>query len=390
MLKQEYKSKAILSVINKKDVRRWNLWSKDEDKYMQSSNIADNLIRKKYTINPLKKYSYNRKDVYLPTEVEDFLSLKLVDRYLRRVYKVIQSDRNKIIRQIKLLLEDEGNFVIIRQDIKSFYESIDFEKCLFKIKNDMILSPKGLNILISLKDRYFNVKESKIGIPRGIGVSATLSELYLRDLDNTIKEDDNVIYYSRYVDDIFIVADKDKKQNIVDLINKKIENLNLSFNMKKCQFIDTTNNYSFEYLGYLFKIVLHNNGKKKISVQIAPSKVDKIKQRIYKSFLDYNKKRDFPLLLNRLRYLSCNKIIKKTENGNLIAGNSYNYCNITDNSCIKVFDKFICEKMSLFNFNPSQHRKISKISFYRAFKDKKMANFTKKQIKYIKKIWAYE
>ena len=44
-----------------------------------------------------------------------------------------------------------------------------------------------------------------LGVPRGIGISSLLSEIYMRDLDDCIKKRPEVIFYARYVDDIFIL-----------------------------------------------------------------------------------------------------------------------------------------------------------------------------------------
>src|SRR5699024_10410218 len=43
------------------------------------------------------------------------------------------------------------------------------------------------------------------GLPRGIGVSAFLSELFMRDIDNQIRNLTDLVYYARYVDDIVAV-----------------------------------------------------------------------------------------------------------------------------------------------------------------------------------------
>jgi hypothetical protein len=48
------------------------------------------------------------------------------------------------------------------------------------------------------------IKHEK-GVPRGVGISSYLSELYMENIDNEIRNLQDVIYYARYVDDIFII-----------------------------------------------------------------------------------------------------------------------------------------------------------------------------------------
>lgn len=399
MLKQIYDANAFLSVIHKEDIRKWDLWKKKDESKDKAKSLSEELRNQNYRITPLKKSSHNGKVVYFPSKPQDQFALRLVDRYLRRIYKVIQSDRAKIIRQIRVILNDSGKFTLIRSDIKSFYETIDFSKSIKKIKNDMIISPVGLSLLESVNDEYKCSSSSSKGIPRGIGISATLSELYLREVDKTLSASKDVIFYSRYVDDIFIIVDQNKSEKIKSLLTQKVNEIGLSLHPAPKQLtLETDKPCSFSYLGYLFEIKnkdIQNCGKitgkeRVIEVKISPDKVKKIKQRIYKALLDYKKNNNFQLLLNRLRYLACSKTIKKNDNGNLYAGNAYNYQYVTNPDCFKVFDAFVFNKVKGFSFTTLEHDKLKRISFYRAFQDKRVAIYTRRQISTIKEVWNYE
>lgn len=399
MLKQTYDANAFLSVIHKEDIRKWDLWKKKDESKDKAKSLSEELGIQHYSINALNKSSHNGKVVYFPSQPQDHFALRLVDRYLRRIYKVVQSDRAKIVRQISVILEDGGKFALIRSDIKSFYETIDFSKSIEKIKQDMIISPAGLSILESLKNEYQRSSASTKGIPRGIGLSATLSELYLRDLDKTFAACNDVIFYSRYVDDIFIIVDQGKSDKIKLLLIEKVSEIGLSLHPAPKQLIfETDKPCSFPYLGYLFEIqnrdVLKNEKKtgteRVVDVKIAPDKVKKIKQRIYRALLDYRSNKNFQLLLDRLRYLSCSKIIKKNDNGNLYAGNAYNYRYVSNPGCFKVFDAFLLKKIEDFAFSVLEQQKLKRISFYRAFENKNVASYTRRQSTTIKEVWSYE
>jgi hypothetical protein len=71
------------------------------------------------------------------------------------------------------------------------------------------------------------------GIAMGSPISSTMAEIYLQLLEDTYlkhsPENREILYYKRYVDDIFIICDQ-KKTN-ADTIHKTINNLdhNLQF-----------------------------------------------------------------------------------------------------------------------------------------------------------------
>lgn len=230
MLKQQYDAKALLTVIKKDDIRRWRLWDNKKERYKIAENLAKSIEEKNFTVGELRTSMFKGKIVYCPIIAVDFFALKLLDRYIRRIYKVIQSDRARIVRQIKVLLEDSGDFSLLRNDIKSFYEMINFDKCIEKFKNDMLLSSRGISLLNSLKERYQNTNGVTTGLPRGIGLSATLSEIYLRDLDKMLTEHPDVIFCSRYVDDIFILTDRSKAQIVKNMLIMKTQELDLVLN----------------------------------------------------------------------------------------------------------------------------------------------------------------
>ena len=116
---------------------------------------------------------------------------------------------------LKNLLEDGFPKLIIRTDIKSFYESIPQKDILQKIKDDNLLSIKTQKFIGEILNGY-NVAtcqtEDFKGVPRGVGVSAYLSELYMRAVDNKIKELPDLIFYARYVDDIIAVFTPQKEE----------------------------------------------------------------------------------------------------------------------------------------------------------------------------------
>ena len=90
------------------------------------------------------------------------------------------------------------------------------------INRNSLLSRKSKESILRVFNAYEKMKDKNIvpygkGVPRGIGISSPLSEVYMQDLDKTIKERQEVVFYTRYVDDIFIIlSDLGKYKTIQD------------------------------------------------------------------------------------------------------------------------------------------------------------------------------
>ena len=167
---------------------------------------ASKTAKKKYKINLEKSNVITTKPVYF-TKKEDALGyfiIKQLQRNIRKLYKVKQSDRHQIVSQLSCLLNDEFPKYLIRTDIQEFYESIPHDKLLEIIDHENLLSFTSKKYIKSILNEYKTLSASDNGLPRGIGVSAYLAELYMRQFDRKVKDDNEVIFYARYVDDIVI------------------------------------------------------------------------------------------------------------------------------------------------------------------------------------------
>lgn len=337
-------------------------------------------------------------DYYLTDDLPQKLILRKLNDNLKRLYKDEQANRRIIIRQVKTLLEENGPMWILKTDIEHFYESINKEKIILKLKNDSMLSFHSLYLIDKL---FSNDKIAGItGIPRGLNISSTLSEIYMRKFDRWIQRVIGVYYYARFVDDIVIFSnDKSIIEDINKNINSKLEE-GLKKKVRKTAIYDGSNikdSHPLEYLGYKFTTTVKGRNKF-LSLSIAEKKVKKIKSRIIYSFLDYLKNTDFNLLEKRIKFLTGNFSVKKGNDGNeLKAGIYYNYSHITD---LKVFDELnifyrkllYSRKGSLgiklnIKLSPSQKYILSKYSFKHGFLKKVYIPFTFEEMSNIKKCW---
>ena len=356
------------------------------------SALAKEIAHPSFTLSPLRIRNVSGMTVCEPSTPEDLVALRATDHYLRRIYKVRQSDRNRIVRQLKIVLEDSSHLALRKLDIRTFYESIDCDAVLEDLKKDMILGFKGIRILESLFQR---AEESGIaGLPRGICVSATLSERVGRDIDRHIRNTAGVYYAARYVDDIVLVTEAAKSDSIEASLDELLRGMGFTVNPDKRLAADLDSGPIFSYLGYEFSVesVGKPGSSRQVSVWIAPPKLKKQKTRICRAFSQFAVDGSFGLLIARLRYLACSQLIARTGNGLLMSGNAYNYCEVTDTSCLDTLDSLVRRIVSgqgrvgrlvAPQLTRSQIAALRRISFRNAFERRLQVQFTRSRAKRI-------
>nr|WP_315164205.1 antiviral reverse transcriptase Drt3a [uncultured Flavobacterium sp.] len=282
-----------------------------------------------------------------------FFAIKQLQHNLSKTFKVIQADRNKIIKQTYNLISDGFPKIIIRTDIHKFYESIPQNILFEKLENSTLLSPLSKKLLKRLFFEFERIKDESIiqpkkGIPRGFGVSAYLSELYMREIDNEIESLPDIIYYARYVDDIIAVfSPKTKSQarnyqeelkKIIkknqleindNLEGRKDKTLNIALHYDKSQNKNFIEPHSLTFLGYLFEFKHFPKAPKtQIKIKLSEQRVLRYTKRMKLSILAYNKDSKYnegiarKLLFDRLKFLSGNYHLNHNKK-NISAGIYY-------------------------------------------------------------------
>ncbi|TRX45358.1 RNA-directed DNA polymerase [Fulvivirga sp. M361] len=337
-------------------------------------------------------------DYYLTHELPQKLIIRKLNENIKRLYKDKQANRRVIIKQVRTLLAENGPMWILRTDIEKFYESINRERLLLKLRNDSMLSFHSQNLL----DKLFQNSSliGSTGLPRGLNISATLSELYMRNFDKWVRRSNGVYFYARFVDDIIIFSNSEK---VINDLNRNINrNLEKGLNKKlvKTGVYRGDNikvNKPLEYLGYQFTTETIKN-KKTLTISIANKKIKKIKSRITLSLLDFIKNENFALLENRIKFLTGNFSVRKNSEGNdLKAGIYYNYSHITN---FDIFDdlnlylrKTLYSKYGSFGLklssklNNSQRQILASYSFKHGYFKKVFCPFSVEEILDIKDCW---
>lgn len=198
-----------------------------------------------------------------------FYAMKILQRNLVHLFNVEMVNRHSVMKNLKLLLNTQTPLYIIRTDISGFFESIPQERLLRLIDRNSLLGTKAKGMVKKVLKEYERIKDigrvpAAQGVPRGIGISSPLSEIYMDRLDKIIRDRREVVFYARYVDDIFIILSslgeaKDIKGYYRDLIDL-FSRYGLALQPEgsaKCKLTDKfskdtggTVNEDFTYLGY--------------------------------------------------------------------------------------------------------------------------------------------
>jgi hypothetical protein len=272
----------------------------------------------------------------------------------------------------------------------------------------------------------FNLNNAK-GIPRGIEISPVMSELSLMNFDKEISTLDHVFYYSRFVDDIFIItSSREEPKSFLKLIRRCLPE-GLSLNHNKKTIIDVPRRSigndlsppenivaSVDYLGYKICVIdyalnplrpgnpspLKTSEYRDVRVDITRKKIDKIKAKISKAFYAHAKKPDFELLKDRIIFLSTNRdLINKVNRRKIPTGVYYSHSD-ADQPCLSLIeiDKFL--KVLIHSpqgrmgnklggvLTKSQKVKLLKISLFNGFNKRIFKRFCPNRLGVIARIWS--
>ena len=422
MLTTEFSKRSLRSMIRRKDGNQGVL----KEKHLREAYLVwleQAIATNEFQFGKLKPLKVGSFLAYQPTLLGDDLVLRRINGIIRHRYSTRQSDRNTIIQQATILLEENCPKYIYKIDITKFYESIDRDFIIKKLLDDNLISSTTHN-LISILFKHFG-KYTKYGLPRGLSISATLSELYLKDLDKKVSEIDGVYYYARYVDDMIIFSSK-KRPAILSEITELLPG-RMKLNFEKCVSYyvgcnclitcecgrspckcsakctcPSTPEIQINYLGYKLsspKIPIRDPKKKiTVDVSMAENKVKRIKTRMVMAFLDNHKLSNFSLLHDRIKFLTENRRIKKQgRRGKLMSGIHYNYPLVTNITPFIAMNNFLRSQVyansGSFGVKQSnalsseQKNSLAKLSFVSGFTSKRSKSVNSHSLKNIRKCW---
>lgn len=278
-----------------------------------------NYNREVFTQGKKKRIIYK----YDKMSVENVLCHYL-KRKLDNIFNIKYASRSKTINQFINTLpvvKDLNDFVIIRADFKSFFDSVMTKHIFEKYIKESLLQRKDKEILeefiIQFKYCY-----------AGLCLSNGMTEIICRDFDEKVKakfDKYGVVFYERYVDDIMIIFNsfitKDQfliliKEVIVDVFDECPIKLNLK--QDKFSYIskrDLQPTQKFDFLGYSFTID-YSNSNFKFIYGIAEKKRKRYTSIIENAFIDYKKNNNLELLRQRIKMYSSRVVIARSLGNN--------------------------------------------------------------------------
>ena len=252
--------------------------------------------------------------IYQVNDLACDLALRKAAQNILRITSSKQGSRIEIVRRLKLLCEEGMPFTVAKMDIEKFYASVDQDFLSSQLRKRLMTAPSTRFVASSLLTQC---KISSVnGLPPGLAISAELSEFYMQDFDQRIRQSLNAHYFARYVDDIVVILPElDNPNSLKTQIEEALPpGLKLNFSkskiyaFKNAKMKTPTVEHIFNYLGFKFS-VFHTDKSKRISrrveLDIAQSKVRKNKTRVVKSLLQYLADGNFEDLRDRVRILTC-------------------------------------------------------------------------------------
>jgi hypothetical protein len=367
----------------------------------------------------LSKTKVKNKLIYRITNFSDELVLRKINENIKRSTKTPTTSRDSIIANIKSLLSEGVSYRVYRLDVKSFYESFNTLEIMDSILNIPKLSPLTKRMVVDILSQHSD--SGGLGLPRGLALSATVSEIMMLPFDTKIREMPKVFFYSRYVDDIIIITSgNEAESNLIDSVAASLPTgLYLNNHKTRIQTAPTnvqpfkstpppSNVMEFEFLGYQYSVCepAKNNDDRQpfriVHLDIAESKVKKIKTRMTRTLISYCRNRNFELLETRLKFLTSNfSVLDADRERKRLAGIFYNYHRVDPNSskALKELDNYL-KKLALSGHGPvfdeffckttvAQRRRLLRFSFDRGFREKTFMHFSGQTLKLVQECWMY-
>lgn len=362
----------------------------------------------------LKRSLLRGKYVYQLARFSDLLVARLLTSNIRRVTVVKQDNRQFIVTCIKTLMSNGGAFRVYKYDIKSFYETVSTDNMLDRLRSDVAFSGQSSKVISSL---FKDLKSQGLhGLPRGLSISATLAEYIMRPFDNKVSSYDGVWYYARFVDDIIVVTKPDIKHDEFDKFVLECLPKGLIFNKKTKSYLFSdykkstplSTEYTFDFLGYSFSISTshwNNDNKLKklirdVDIDIAASKVRRIKTRIAKSLVQFKSDGNFNMLLDRFRLLTSNYSFVDWSTGQRnVSGIYYSYPLVDPkkSKSLQDLDRFV--RSVVLHPHPKnklrpglknkKRQLLLRMTFMSGFEKQRFFYFSTKKIAELKDCWKY-
>lgn len=250
-----------------------------------------------------------------------FLSLKDYLTSLRTsknkiVYSSVSSIASSLVDQLNDL-KPRDNMYLIKLDIQSFFDSIDVDELFHILDKDYRINVNAMSFLkntIEVYRKSFDFNDSQdtktvgsdsdfprvinkeftidtdIGIPQGLPISSVLSEIFVdgldKDINKKLRKLGKVRKMYRYVDDIIILLESNKRLQRITTVLQDYQYRKLKFNQKKMKIFPLSKimggSSGIDFLGYN----LYLGHDMKYGLRISKTRLVQIINGIEKRFSD--------------------------------------------------------------------------------------------------------
>jgi retron-type reverse transcriptase len=266
-IKEKLSVNGIMSIFNEYILKRNIIGIDNIDNHSFQKNIA---LHTNHIFSSINDYMYspymekliskgrnkNPRIISIPT-IKDRIVLYVLKEALHRVFPECVNNQlvNAKIKELADIISNKETGSIIKIDIKGFYDSINqqilLDKIRIKLKSNFFLSliEKAITNPTVPKKYDKNEKDTYrqyLGIPQGLAISNILANIYLSDFDDKISQ--QCENYYRYVDDILLVCDGDKNKDLSTNIKNDLQRIGLNLNSEKTKMLEI--HEIFDFLGY--------------------------------------------------------------------------------------------------------------------------------------------
>ena len=271
---------------------------KDKDKYIKTIYSISNNIEKNYKVYKIKKRNGKYRTIYEPNSMLkqiqkqiliNILNNKSISKYAKAYHKGISLKDNAIPHINKK--------IILKLDIKNFFESISFldvyNSC-FSIE----YFPKSVGFILTYLCTYDN------HLTQGSPTSAYISNLIMKEFDEEIGNWCNIndISYTRYSDDMTFSGNFNPSELIIK-IRKMLYKLGLELNNDKIHIVNKSQSQNVTGIIVNEKLQVNTKYRNKIRQEIYYIKKFGLKSHLNKCNINVNELKYLDKLYGRILYV---------------------------------------------------------------------------------------
>ncbi len=316
-------------------VRRRDFSLTDAQVDMKSTMLLADIYNRRFDFSLYKREVFTQQGKkrvvfsYSKLSCEDILC-QYLKKQMDSVFHVKYASRRRIMNilfNILPVVKDMNDFVIVRADFKSFFDSVLVKHVYDNYIQNSVLKRYDKELL----ELYTN--EFKYCYA-GLCLSNGMTEIVCRDFDERIKaklSQHGIFFYERYVDDILLIMNKYiSKDKFLKLIDSTIHEVfgdspvKLATSPGKFSYIAKRNMIAnpsevISFLGYEFELnfKINNRGRDEITFKygITEKKRRKYSGIIERAIIQYSKDKNEELLRQRIKIYSSRVVIGRTIGG---------------------------------------------------------------------------